>query len=440
MRLPRDWVSLAPNGIGHQKPNHYKEMVKVAWKVKGNRRKAWRILSEGVCDGCALGVAGFHDWTLDGVHLCTTRLRLLEVNCAEPFDHTVLARRRRGCGTSARPSCASSAGSPTRCAAGAVSAGFRRITWDEAMGAVADAIRAAGGDRTAIYLTSRGITNEVYYAAAKAARAMGVANIDSAARTCHAPSTVGLKQTIGVAASTCSMQDVLDTDLDRAVGHERRQQPAGVHEVPVPRAQARRPRRRRQPVPRARPGALLGAVERRVGAVRHQAVRPPRAGPAGGRRRLRQRGAAASSSPATPSTTSGSPPTPRAGTTSSPTSARSIATRCSNRPASTSATLERVRRPVRRRPRRGARVEHGHHAAHPRRRRRAGDRQRRPRPRQRRARRRRADADPRPLRRAGRRRDGRLRDGVPRRRAGRRRARRGLGASAGASTFAATSG
>jgi molybdopterin-dependent oxidoreductase alpha subunit len=212
MKLPRDWVSLAPNGLGHQKPNHYGEMVKVAWKVKGNRRKAWRILSEGVCDGCALGVAGFHDWTLDGVHLCTTRLRLLEVNCAEPFDHGLLAdvswvqhlgstelrelgrlahpmRRRRG------------------------EAGFRRITWEEAMGAVTDGIRAAGGDRTAIYLTSRGITNEVYYAAAKAARAMGIANIDSAARTCHAPSTIGLKQTVGVAASTCSMQDVLDTDL-----------------------------------------------------------------------------------------------------------------------------------------------------------------------------------------------------------------------------------
>ena len=42
---------------------------------------------------------------------------------------------------------------------------------------------------------------------------MGVANIDSAARTCHAPSTVGLKQTIGVAASTCSMRDVLESDL-----------------------------------------------------------------------------------------------------------------------------------------------------------------------------------------------------------------------------------
>ena len=212
MKLPRDWVSLAPNGIGHQKPNHYKEMAKVAWAVKGNGRKAWKILSEGVCDGCALGVAGFHDWTLDGVHLCTTRLRLLEVNCAEPFDHTVLgdvswlrnlsSTELRDLGRLAHPM-RRRRGEP----------GFRRISWDEALDAVAGAIRDSGGERTAIYLTSRGLTNEVYYAAAKAARAMGVASIDSAARTCHAPSTVGLKQTIGVAASTCSMQDVLETDL-----------------------------------------------------------------------------------------------------------------------------------------------------------------------------------------------------------------------------------
>jgi molybdopterin-dependent oxidoreductase alpha subunit len=91
--------------------------------------------------------------------------------------------------------------------------GFTRITWDEALDAVGLGIRAAGGDRTAIYLTSRGLTNESYYVAGKAARAMGVANIDSAARTCHAPSTIGLKSTIGVAASTCSLQDVLETDV-----------------------------------------------------------------------------------------------------------------------------------------------------------------------------------------------------------------------------------
>ena len=212
MKLPRDWVGLSPNGIGQQKPNHYLEMAKVAWKVKGNGAKAWRILSKGVCDGCALGVAGFHDWTLDGVHLCTTRLRLLELNCAEPFDHTVLgdvswvrnlsSTELREMGRLAHPM-RRRRGEP----------GFRRISWDEALDAAAAAIRAAGPDRTAMYLTSRGVTNEVYYTAAKAARAMGVANIDSAARMCHAPSTVGLKQTLGVSASTCSMRDVLESDL-----------------------------------------------------------------------------------------------------------------------------------------------------------------------------------------------------------------------------------
>lgn len=212
MWKPSTWVGLSPNGLGQQKPNHYGEMAQIAWSVKGNARKAWKILSKGVCDGCALGVAGFHDWTLDGVHLCTTRLRLLEVNCAEPFDHSVLhdvtwlrdltSKDLRDMGRLAHP---------MRRRRG--EAGFRRISWDEAMGAVADGIRAAGADRTAIYLTSRGITNEVYYSAAKAARAMGITAIDSAARMCHAPSTVALKETIGVAAATNSMRDVLETDV-----------------------------------------------------------------------------------------------------------------------------------------------------------------------------------------------------------------------------------
>ena len=91
--------------------------------------------------------------------------------------------------------------------------GFRRIDWDEALGALAGAIGGADPERVAIYLTSRGLTNETYYVAGKAARAMGIAGIDSAARVCHAPSTVGLKETIGVAAATCSLHDVIESDL-----------------------------------------------------------------------------------------------------------------------------------------------------------------------------------------------------------------------------------
>lgn len=209
---PKDWVSLSPNGLGHQKPNHYRDMAEVALRVRHAPKKAWDILSKGVCDGCALGVAGFHDWTLDGVHLCTTRLKLLEVNCAPELDHTVLHDIAPLANhTSAELREMGRLAHPMRRRRG--EAGFQQITWDEALDAIAARIRDAGGDRTAIYLTSRGLTNEVYYTAGKAARAMGVASIDSAARTCHAPSTVGLKQTIGVAASTCSLRDVLETDL-----------------------------------------------------------------------------------------------------------------------------------------------------------------------------------------------------------------------------------
>jgi anaerobic selenocysteine-containing dehydrogenase len=157
-------------------------------------------------------VAGLHDWTIDGVHLCLTRLKLLETNTMPAFDPTILAdveplRTRSG----AELRALGRLGHPMRRRRG--DDGFQRITWDEALDAIAAAIRRAGGERTAMYITSRGLTNESYYVAGKAARAMGVASIDSAARVCHAPSTVGLKPTVGVAASTCSLQDVIETDL-----------------------------------------------------------------------------------------------------------------------------------------------------------------------------------------------------------------------------------
>src|SRR3954462_987878 len=206
------WVSLRPNGIGLQKPNHYGDMVMVAMENRRHPLLAWKILSKGVCDGCALGVAGFHDWTIDGVHLCTTRLKLLALNKADAMrpdaldDVAPLTAR-----SSTELRSLGRLGYPMRRRGG--ERGFTRITWDEAMASVASAIDKAGGDRTAIYRTSRGITNEVYCAAGKAARAMGISSVDSAARLCHAPSTVALKETIGAAATTCSFVDVLERDV-----------------------------------------------------------------------------------------------------------------------------------------------------------------------------------------------------------------------------------
>ena len=73
-------VSLFPFGLGYQKPHHYWEMFRVLWENRDNLPYAWRILKHGVCDGCALSTRGLHDDTIEGVHLCLTRLRLLRLN------------------------------------------------------------------------------------------------------------------------------------------------------------------------------------------------------------------------------------------------------------------------------------------------------------------------------------------------------------------------
>ena len=200
--LRRDlWVGWKPNGIGEQKPHHYRGMAKTIWENRRNLPFALRILRKGMCDGCALGVAGFHDWTITGVHLCSTRLDLLQVNTATAMADDALSdvdklarcngRELRALGRLAHPM-VRRAGEP----------GFTRISWDEALDLIASRIRATTPDRVGVYLTARGITNEVYYVAQKAARAIGTNNIDNAARVCHAPSTTALKATIGVAATT----------------------------------------------------------------------------------------------------------------------------------------------------------------------------------------------------------------------------------------------
>ncbi len=91
--------------------------------------------------------------------------------------------------------------------------GFRVVAWDEALDTAAAGLRATSPERLAVFLTSRGILNEHYYAAQKAARALGTSHVDNSARLCHAASTVAMKGTLGHGASTCSYKDWLESDL-----------------------------------------------------------------------------------------------------------------------------------------------------------------------------------------------------------------------------------
>src|SRR4051812_27854505 len=199
-------------GLGRQKPRHYREMLKIVWENRDELPFAWRILNDGVCDGCALGTSGLSDWTVEGPHLCMVRLELMRLNTAPALDPGRLA------------DCAplSSRSSEELRALGRLpepmlrrrgERGFRLLSWDEAYDRLAVDLRTVDPGRAAFYLTSRGITNEVYYAAQKAARFLGTNHVDNSARLCHAASTAGMKATLGYGASTCSYVDWLHADL-----------------------------------------------------------------------------------------------------------------------------------------------------------------------------------------------------------------------------------
>ncbi|GGG21188.1 FdhF/YdeP family oxidoreductase [Paenibacillus abyssi] len=213
MPAPGLWVSAVPFGLGKIKPHHIRDTMKVAWKNKDNLPYAFRILTQGVCDGCALGVSGLYDQTLEGPHLCTTRLNVLRLNTMPAIPDSKLfadvdelrrmnSAELRELGRIPYPMIREKGEKR-----------FRRIQWDEAMDRIAAKYRSIEPKQSAFYLTGRGLTNETYYVAAKTARFLGTNNIDNASRICHSPSKTALKRSVGIGASSCNYNDWIGTDV-----------------------------------------------------------------------------------------------------------------------------------------------------------------------------------------------------------------------------------
>jgi molybdopterin-dependent oxidoreductase alpha subunit len=208
------WLSrVVPFGlIGQVKPHHFREMAAVVWENKTELPYAWKILRHGVCDGCSLGPYGLRDNVMDGVHLCTTRLKLLRLNTMGALRLSALSdvdslrrldqQKLRSLGRLPFPMVRRKG-----------ETGFGRVSWAEAINIVAQALRDASPERMGFFATSRGLTNEVYYVFQKLARSLGSNNVDLCSRLCHAASVYGLKQTLGVGAPTCSLSDFIGTDL-----------------------------------------------------------------------------------------------------------------------------------------------------------------------------------------------------------------------------------
>ena len=214
---PNHWVSLVPYGVNQAHPNAYKDILRCVAQNRNNLRYAWRILRDGCCDGCSLGTSGLRDWTMKGIHLCNVRLELLRLNTMSALDCRLLEdvvtlqnkneKELRQMGRLPVPMIRRKG-----------DRGFRRISWEEATSLLAGELRRIDPKRIAWYMTSRGLTNEAYYAHQKVARFIGTNHVDTSARVCHAPSTAGLSATIGCAATTCSYSDWVGADLIVLVG------------------------------------------------------------------------------------------------------------------------------------------------------------------------------------------------------------------------------
>jgi molybdopterin-dependent oxidoreductase alpha subunit len=205
-------AGLVPFGLDKTKPRHYREMLGVLWENRDALPWAWKVLNHGVCDGCSLGPRGLQDDVIPGTHLCMSRLKLLRNNTIGAFDESALADvahlrtlsngQLRELGRMPYPF-VRRPGDP----------GFTRVSWDEALGLIGDKLRDTPPDRQGWFATSKGLTNETYYAFTKAARLMGTNNVDFCARLCHAATVAGLSRTIGVGAPTISLSDLIGTDL-----------------------------------------------------------------------------------------------------------------------------------------------------------------------------------------------------------------------------------
>ena len=213
----RKWVSLVPYGLHEQHPNAFQDIAEAMWENRDQLGYAWRILNDGCCDGCSLGTTGMRDWTMKGIHLCQLRLRLLRLNTMPAMDLRLLEDANAlGKIKTRHLSRLGRLSAPMIRRRG--EKGFRRISWDEALDVAARGLRETDPNRMAWFVTSRGLTNETYYAQQKVARFFGTNHVDTSARICHAPSTAALGATVGCAATTCSYSDWIGTDLLILVG------------------------------------------------------------------------------------------------------------------------------------------------------------------------------------------------------------------------------
>ncbi|MGW0838660.1 FdhF/YdeP family oxidoreductase [Streptomyces sp. NPDC002787] len=95
---------------------------------------------------------------------------------------------------------------------------YESIGWEEALGLLADELRALDSPDEALFYTSGRLANEPAFLLQLFARAFGTNNLPDCSNMCHESSGSALNETLGIGKGSVSLDDIHDADLVFVVG------------------------------------------------------------------------------------------------------------------------------------------------------------------------------------------------------------------------------
>ena len=260
-------------GLDQQKPRHFRDMFRIVWENRDQLPFAWRILRDGVCDGCALGTSGLKDWTLKGTHLCMVRLELMRLNTAPALDPSALHDvSTLASTTSAGLRALGRLPEPMLRRQG--EAGFRRVSWDRGPRSPG---RGPADGRSRAGRVLHDVAGHHQRGLLRGAEGRALPR-HQPRRQRGAPVSRGVDDRHEGRARPrgvhLQLHRLARRRPDRVLRLQRRQQPAGHDQVPALRQAERRAGGGRQHLSRAGAEALLGAVDCVERRLRHGHRRP----------------------------------------------------------------------------------------------------------------------------------------------------------------------
>src|SRR5687768_3570542 len=183
----------------------------------------WRAMrSHNACKTCALGMGGqLGGMVNEAGHFPEVCKKSLQAMAADMQDgispaffsrysisqlQSLSPRELEACGRLVHP-----------IYAGPAETHYRVVSWDEALGRVAEKLKTTAPARSFFYASGRS-SNEAGFVLQLLARAFGTNNVNNCSYYCHQASGVGLTASLGTGTATVSLEDVEGADCYFLIG------------------------------------------------------------------------------------------------------------------------------------------------------------------------------------------------------------------------------